>query len=294
MILLEYLLEKYKDLSRNKIKHLMAKGAVNINGVKCTRYDHPISPTDRVELIRGISSSFSRAHHNMEKFANVVYEDRWLIVAEKKPGVLSVPSGHHGFCLKTLFDEYLHRKGEKCTAHVIHRLDKTTSGLMLFAKSREIQEMFTNNWKGVIQDRRYYALCKGIPEQTDGTVESWLTEDRYYHVHSSPVDNGGKHAVTHYHLLTTYGNYSLLDVKLETGRKNQIRVHMQSIGCPIVGDSRYGDGKDNDPIRRLGLHAYKLAFIHPVTRKMMQYETPLPASFTKLLGNRKKKDKRNE
>ena len=114
MILLEYLLEKYKDLSRNNIKHLMAKGAVNINGVKCTRYDHPISPTDRVELIRGISPSFSRAHHNMEKFANVVYEDRWLIVAEKKPGVLSVPSGHHGFCLKTLFDEYLHRKGEYC------------------------------------------------------------------------------------------------------------------------------------------------------------------------------------
>jgi 23S rRNA pseudouridine1911/1915/1917 synthase len=203
------------------------------------------------------------------------------MIVNKKTGVLSVPTGHHGFCLKTLLDGYLERKGEHPTAHVVHRLDKETSGLMIYAKSREIQDIFTHNWHDIIADRRYFAITNGIPKPADGSLQSWLWDDNYGYVHSSKEDNGGKFAKTHYHTLQTNNNHALLDVRLETGRKNQIRVHLQDIKCPVVGDSKYGNG--DNPIGRLGLHAYKLAFTHPITHKQMIFETPLPASFQKLI-----------
>ena len=281
MELLEYLLGHYTHISKNKIKRLLAKGAVTVDGKVRTQYNFPISDKSHIKLVKGEKAVISNAERNMRRFATIEYEDPWLIVVHKKTGVLSVPTGHHGFCLKTLLDEYLQRKGETRTAHVVHRLDKETSGLMIYAKSREIQDIFTHNWKDIIRDRRYYALCNGIPKTETGTIESWLTEDKFYNITSSQQDNGGKYAITHYHVLATRKPYSLLDVKLETGRKNQIRVHMSDIGCPVIGDRKYGNG--DDPIGRMGLHAYKICFTHPKTNKIMEFSTAIPTSFRTLL-----------
>jgi 23S rRNA pseudouridine1911/1915/1917 synthase len=280
MLLLDYLLENYKDLSRNKIKTLLTKGAVTVDGEVRTKYDFPVSSENLVQIVRNKNAAASRADNNMRHFATIEYEDQWLIVVNKKTGVLSVPTGHHGFCMKTLLDEYLERKGEHRTVHIVHRLDKETSGLMLFAKSRQIQQIFTDNWHEIITDRRYYAVTDSIPRKENDTIKSWLYDDSHGHVHSSPTDNGGKFAVTHYKTLQVTPKYALLDVKLETGRKNQIRVHLQDIGCPVVGDAKYGY---STPIGRLGLHAYRLCFTHPITHKAMSFETPIPSTFKNLM-----------
>jgi 23S rRNA pseudouridine1911/1915/1917 synthase len=282
MLLLEYLLINYKDTSRSKIKKLLANGAVRVDGVVQTQFNFPVNPNNKVQIIKDKDKAItSKADQNLRHFATIEYEDPWLMIVNKKTGVLSVPTGHHGFCLKTLLDGYLERKGEHRTAHVVHRLDKETSGLMIYAKSREIQDIFTHNWHDIIADRRYFAITNGIPKPADGSLQNWLWDDNYGYVHSSKEDNGGKFAKTHYHTLQTNNNHALLDVRLETGRKNQIRVHLQDIKCPVVGDSKYGNG--DNPIGRLGLHAYKLAFTHPITHKQMIFETPLPASFQKLI-----------
>ncbi len=280
MLLLDYLLATYNNMSRNKIKGLLTKGAIKVDGIIQTKYNYPVTTENRIEIVRGTDAVMDKSTRNMRRFATIEYEDPWLIVINKKTGVLSVPTGHHGFCLKTLLDEYLERKGEHRTTHVVHRLDKETSGLMIYAKSREIQEIFTNDWHNIISDRRYYAITSGIPQE-ERTIKSWLWDDQYGYVHSSQKDNSGKLAITHYRILKTNGQFALLDVKLETGRKNQIRVHLQDISCPVIGDTKYGNGIN--PIRRLGLHAYRLNFIHPHSHKKMNFETPLPAAFFKII-----------
>ena len=135
-----------------------------------------------------------------------------------------------------------------------------------------------------MSDRRYIALVEGEFENPQGVVRSWLTEDKRFVTHSSPVDNGGKYAVTHYNVLTSSNGYSLVECVLETGRKNQIRVHMADLGHPVVGDRKYGSG--NDPVRRLCLHAFKLCFVHPVTGKRLNFETPVPACFERCLNGK--------
>ena len=281
MELLDFLLEHYSHLSKNKIKGLLTKGAVRVDGTVRTQYNFPVTEKNQIELVKGEKAVASNAERNMRRFATIVYEDQWLLVIHKKTGVLCVPTGHHGFCLKTLLDEYLQRRGGNRTAHIVHRLDKETSGLMIYAKSREIQDIFTHHWREIIQDRRYYALCNGHSRRETGTIESWLSEDKFYNITSSKKDNGGKYAITHYHLLAYKHPYSLFDVKLETGRKNQIRVHMADIGCPVVGDRKYGN--ESDPIGRMGLHAYKICFTHPRTGKLLEFSTPIPTSFKTLL-----------
>jgi len=283
---MEYLLENYKDISRSKIKKLLANGAVRVDGIVKTQFNIPLKSDSVVQIIKEKTTT-SKVDLNLRHFATIEYEDPWFIIINKKTGVLSVPTGHHGFSLKTLLDGYLERKYEHRTAHVVHRLDKETSGLMIYAKSREIQNIFTHNWHSIISDRRYYAITNGIPQPANGTLQSWLWDDNYGYVHSSKEDNGGKLAKTHYHTLQTSNNHALLDVRLETGRKNQIRVHLQDIKCPVIGDLKYGNG--DNPIGRLGLHAYKLAFTHPVTNKEMIFETPLPTSFQKLIDKSENK-----
>lgn len=281
MQLLEFLLSEYKALSRNKLKSLLTKGAVRVDGIVQTRYNFSVNSNNIVELLKGENANaIQNAERNMRRFAHIVYEDKWIIIVDKNVDILSVPSGHHGFCLKTLLDEYFQRKGEHCTAHIVHRLDKETSGLIIYAKNRQIQQTFTDNWREIIKDRRYYAVCHGMLQKNSDTIQSWLQDDKFYYTHSSPINNGGKLAITHYNLLKKNPKYSLLDIKLETGRKNQIRVHLQQIGFPIIGDHKYGNSED--PIKRLGLHAYLLSFTHPVTGKVFEFETPLPDAFKEL------------
>lgn len=211
------------------------------------------------------------------KFVKIVYEDPQIIVIEKAPGILSMATSHHAFCVKQVLDDYFHRTHQKCTAHVVHRLDRDTSGLLVYAKTLQAEQILEHNWRDIVTDRRYLALVSGELPQKQGSVESWLKDNKAYFTYSSPVDNGGKYALTHYRVLRTDGKHSLVELKLETGRKNQIRVHMQDLGHPVCGDIKYGNG--DDPIGRLALHAYRLNFYHPMTGEPLRFETPVPKGF---------------
>ena len=179
-------------------------------------------------------------------------------------------------------DQLERKANRKNRVYIVHRLDKDSSGVMMFAKSIEIQERLQNDWQKAIIDRRYVVVAEGIVENMEGTITSWLKESSALIMYSYKFDNGGQKAITHYNVLKKNEDFTLLEAKLDTGRKNQIRVHMQSLGHSIIGDKKYG--ATQNPIKRLGLHALLLAFKHPVTGEDMRFETPIPKSFLSLFN----------
>lgn len=273
--LMEFLMTAMQGISRNKVKAILSGHGISVDKKLVTQYDFLLQPGMVVRVSR-----HKRSTELKNKFIKLVYEDKDLVVIEKNIGILSMSSSSHQFCVKTLLDEYFKRRHFKCTAHIVHRLDRETSGLMIYAKSLEVKRILEENWHDIVTDRRYIAVVSGKMEREGGTISSWLKDNKAFITHSSPTDNGGKFAVTHFHTLETRDRYSLVELKLETGRKNQIRVHMQDIGHPVIGDPKYGDG--NNPIGRLGLHAFRLNFFHPITNERMEFETPYPSSFRKL------------
>ena len=180
-----------------------------------------------------------------------------------------------------MLDDYFHKTRQNCQAHVVHRLDRDTSGLMIYAKDKQTELALEDDWHHNVYDRRYVALVSGEMEEDEGTVANWLKDNKAYITYSSDTDNGGKYAVTHFHTLERTTAHSLVEFKLETGRKNQIRVHTADMGHPVCGDIKYGNG--DDPCQRLCLHAYVLCFYHPVTHQPMEFETPIPAEFRRAL-----------
>ncbi len=271
----DFLMEALNGISKNKVKNILSGHGVTVDQKNVSQYNFELRPGMVVRI-----SKHKRSNELKNKLVRIVYEDRHLVVVEKGVGILSMPAAARQYSVKTVLDTYFTRKHYKCTAHTVHRLDRDTSGLMMFAKSIEVQKILEEHWQEIVTDRRYVAVVSGKMEQEGGTVSSWLKDNKAYVTYSSPTDNGGKFAVTHFHTLDARDNFSLVELKLETGRKNQIRVHMQDIGHPVAGDSKYGDG--SDPIGRLALHAFRLNFYHPITGEWMEFETPFPASFTRL------------
>jgi 23S rRNA pseudouridine1911/1915/1917 synthase len=166
----------------------------------------------------------------------------------------------------------------KIRTYVIHRLDKEVSGVLILSKSETAMDAIKDKWDET--EKHYFALVEGIPENPEGTIKSWLIEDNAMKMHSVNEKPGAKYAITNYKTIRTLDNYTLLDVKTETGRKNQIRVHLSDIGCPIVGDRKYG--ASTDFIRRVRLHACSISFPHPVTGKLITVESPMPKGFLSL------------
>ena len=275
--LIAFIMEKMHGMSRNRAKALISNRVVLVNNVITTHPLAELKPGDVVQLDR---SKHKKSFHCKE--LDIVFEDPYLFIIDKHPGLLSMSNNSRQQTVQTVLNRYLEKGGGRNTSHLVHRLDRDTSGLMVYAKDVQTQQSLINSWQQLVTDRRYLALVKGEFEQTRGRVQSWLTEDKKFITHSSLVDNGGKYAVTHYNVLASSNGYSLVECELETGRKNQIRVHMADLGHPVVGDRKYGS--DEDPMRRLGLHAYMLCFTHPVTGKHMRFETPVPFCFEKLLG----------
>ena len=273
--LLEFLLSNGKQ-SKNKIKLTLQGQGVKVNGKTITQFDYQLQP--------GMKVAVSKTKRNQQAFKSryvkIVYEDRWLIVIEKQPGILSMAGGHSSLNVKTVLDDYFKKSRQKCTAHVVHRLDRDTSGLMVYAKDMETEQILEHNWHQIVYDRRYVAVLSGEMEQDEGTIENWLKDNKAYITYSSPVDNGGKLAITHFHVLDRTTDHSLVEFKLETGRKNQIRVHAADMGHPVCGDVKYGNG--DDPLHRLCLHAWLLCFEHPWTHQPMEFETTIPATFKHL------------
>lgn len=282
--LLQFLMARIDGISRTKAKEFLSQRMVYVNNQIVTQYNHPLQKGNIVQVAK------NRHKHAMtSKMVRIVYEDAFLLVVDKKEGILTnTLPGDRRESVKSILDEYVKRQSKTFSVHTVHRLDKGTSGLLLFAKRRDIQKIFTDNWHDLVTDRRYVAVVQGNMERDHGTVTSWLTDNKMFVTYSSPSDNGGKYAVTHYRTLERKNDYSLVELKLETGRKNQIRVHMQDLRHPIVGDFKYGSlperyGERADAAGRICLHAFRLAFRHPITGEFLKFETPNPSCFAQLL-----------
>lgn len=274
--LLEYLLATISSESRNKIKATLRGRGVKVDGRIVTRHDFPLMPG----MVVTVNKSKQTNNKPDGRYVNIVYEDRHLIVVDKAVGILSMAAGHSSLNVKSVLDDYFHKSHQRCTAHVVHRLDRDTSGLMIYAKDMAVEQALEHNWHQAVYDRRYVAVVSGEMERDSGTITSWLKDNKAYITFSSPVDNGGKYAVTHYNTLARTAGYSLVEYILETGRKNQIRVHTADIGHPVCGDPKYGNG--DNPVGRLCLHAYVLCFVHPVTGERLEFESPIPPAFLRL------------
>lgn len=274
--LLPFLQRTYSGMSRTRVKEMLSLRRIEVDGHTVTRHNFALEPGMTVTIA-------PRENHATLRSAYVkpVYEDRWLIVVEKRPGILSMGTPHHAYSVKTVLDDYFAHRHQSVRAHVVHRLDRDTSGLLVYAKTREVQHIFEADWHERVSDRRYYAIAEGWLEPPRGTAHSWLKDNKAFFTYSSPTDNGGREAITHYATLARTERYSLVELKLETGRKNQIRVHLADLGHPVVGDAKYGSRED--PVGRLCLHAFRLNFKHPITGEEMKFETPYPREFEKLV-----------
>jgi 23S rRNA pseudouridine1911/1915/1917 synthase len=274
--LLQFLIEKFPEKSRSAIKSLLAHKQITVDDMVTTKFDHPLKKGQMVFLNKKRSDEKPRF-----RGLRIVHEDADIIVIDKASGMLSMASDtEKQKTAYSILSEYVKRFNPKNLIFIVHRLDRDTSGLMMFAKSKRVQEVLQTDWNNAIIERSYIAVVEGCVETPEGTVTSWLKENKAMVMYSSQTPDDGQKAITHYKVLKSNKLFSMLDVKLETGRKNQIRVHMKDIGFPVTGDKKYG-GKLN-PIGQMGLHARVLAFKHPVTGKALRFDTPIPGKFLKL------------
>jgi len=274
--LLQFLLEIMPDSSRTKVKELLAHN-VYVDGRRTSQFNFPLQKGMKVSIEKASFQDRLRPRD-----LDIVYEDQHLLVVNKHEGLLSNSKHPNDKTVITVLNQYLAASHQRCHAHIVHRLDRDTSGLMVVSKSKEVSQKFEEDWKGIVFDRRYVAVAWGKIEPAKGEIRSWLTDGEYC-VLSSPTDNGGKLAVTHYEVKQTSRRYSLVELKLDTGRRNQIRVHLRELQHPVVHDPMYGYKEDLSPVNRLCLHAFRLCFTHPVTGKRLKFETPVPSTFLKLM-----------
>lgn len=273
MEILTFLLAKMPNKSRHNVKALLRDKQVLVNKKSVTQFNQILKPKQTVEI-----KDSKAPQEQRYKGLKIVFEDEHLIVIEKDEGTLSIATDkqklHNAY---SILSDHIKKEDPRNRIFVIHRLDRETSGLMMFAKSESVQKLMQESWNATIQERTYLAVTEGFVKQMEGTVESYLVENKALTVYSVSNPALGKHAITHYETMKHSETNSLLKVNLETGRKNQIRVHMKDLGFPIVGDEKYGS--KTDPLNRLGLHAWVLAFVHPFTQEEMYFETPIPRKF---------------
>lgn len=266
-LLFEFLKLKLNNLSKNSIKNILHDKYVYINGKCITKYDYLLKLNDKVVV---------KSTNDLD----ILYEDKDIIVVNKPNGLLTISTQNEEE--KTLYHqvhEYVKRVNKNNKIFIIHRLDKDTSGVVMFAKSEKVKNLYQNKWNSIVLNRCYYAVIDGIVKNKEGTIKSYLSENSNYIVYSTNNKNG-KLAITEYKVLKEKNNKSLLDINIKTGRKNQIRVHMKENLYPIAGDNKYG--KKDKNAKRLYLHAYKLELLNPITNKKIIFETKIPKEFDRL------------
>jgi 23S rRNA pseudouridine1911/1915/1917 synthase len=274
--LMKFLLASLPDKNRDNIKTLLRDNQVLVDGEPISQFNYHLRPGQQVVISRN-----KIAQKKTYRGISIIYEDNDIIVIDKHAGVLSVATDNkEKFTAYSILYDHVKRKNPDGKIFIVHRLDRETSGLMMFAKSPRIQKKLQENWNDIIRERVYVAAVEGIVNPPEGEISSYLRENNNMVVYSSKEGDDGKYAITNYITLKTNPTYSLLKMSLRTGRKNQIRVHLQDIGHPIVGDKKYGS-KVN-PISRLGLHALVLAFQHPVNGRELRFETSIPRKFSEL------------
>lgn len=309
--LLEYLFEILPAQSRTSVKNMLSKGQVTLNGESCTAFDQPLRKGDQLLILpKGISiarASRSEARDEVIKAGvSILFEDDNYLVVDKPSGMLTVStargsaakSGHREKTLYALLNAYVKvnarmqrkedlisgREPDRSTAKIwiVHRIDKGTSGVLVFAKNERAKDILQSKWKDLVAERRYVAWLEGSVEKDQGAIQSWLVENpKSLKMNSFPTEvKDSQLAITHYRVLSRGRHYTQVEFQLETGRKNQIRVHAADLGHPVAGDEKYG--AETDPARRLALHATTLVFRNPFSGKMVRCSSPLPEVLTRL------------
>ncbi len=295
--LLEYLFQVLNDTKKSNVKQFLKTASVLVNNKPTTQFDFALRPGDQVSIK---SARDPRAVPDPELGIEIVFHDDAIVVIKKPAGLLSVGTDKEPVRTAIfLTNEHLHdleaerlrQIGKRDNQEsfrdkqifIVHRLDKGASGLMIFAKTEEVKQKLQADWDQGI--KKYYAVVEGIPVKRSGTIESFLFESTAMRVYSSNTEEGGKHAISHYQVLRSSSNYSILEVKIDTGRKHQIRVQLSDMGHPIAGDERY-QARTN-PIRRIALHACYLSLKHPVSGKEIVFHSPLPKAFDQILNKDK-------
>lgn len=274
-VLMKFLLENVKGKNRDNFKTLLNDGQVFVDGEVITWYNQPLALGQKVRI------TWEKAIRTHYPGIRIIFEDEHLIVIEKDAGILSISTEKEkDQTAYSILSKHVKEQSPANKIFVVHRLDRETSGIMIFAKNEDIQTKLQANWNDTILERTYIAVVERSVEKEKDTITSYLRESKALIVYSSNKPTDGQKAVTHYNTIKKNSKYSLLEVNLETGRKNQIRVHMQFIKHPIIGDKKYGSTVS--PINRLGLHAQVIAFTHPITKEPMRFDTPVPKSFLKL------------
>jgi 23S rRNA pseudouridine1911/1915/1917 synthase len=274
--LLTFLLENLTSKSRNNIKSLLTRKQVLVNDVVVSQYNYRLVKGDIVKI-----TSFR--NENLAKMdLKIIFEDDYLIVIDKPVGLLSVSSDKEKEVTAFRYvNDYLRTKNPNARAFVLHRLDKETSGVLMFAKNNELVNAMHKNWNRIVTKRIYYAVIKGKLPENSGVIRSFLHQTKTQKVYSGSKNDEGKYSETHYKYLRGNKEYSLYEVELNTGRKNQIRVHFSDLGYPIINDDKY-DGP-SAPVKRLGLHAHQISFVNPINKKAYTFKSPLPKSLATLI-----------
>ena len=276
--LLEYLLKNFPQWKKTRVKQLLKFESVLVNGRVVTSHKHALKTGDKIEFLDKKTVAKKRLESALP--FPLVYEDESLLVIDKPAGLLTMGTDedkiHTAYYALTEYVRAQSLKG-KGRIFIVHRLDRDTSGLVVFAKKEEIKIKLQEEWKTAV--KKYYAVVEGVPRKSSDTIESFLVEDNFRRVYSTGErSREAKHASTFYRVMNqSAAGFSLLDVTLITGRKNQIRVHLADIGHPVVGDQKYG--ATQDPLGRLGLHAYYLSFKHPATGEIKTFTTPIPKNW---------------
>ncbi|XTA53876.1 RluA family pseudouridine synthase [Fusobacterium sp. SB021] len=271
---MKFLIENLPNKNRNNIKSLLKNKQVLVDGAAISQFNHPLNPGQEVMITE------SRFSDKDMKGIKVVYEDEYLIAVEKASGILSIATDKERE--KTAYNivkNYVKSRNPLEKLFIVHRLDRETSGVMIFAKTEEMQQILQTNWQKMVLERTYVAVVEGKVEKNNDTIVSYLKENSAFVTFSSDKEiEGSKKAITHYTVLKRSKGFSLVEANIETGRKNQIRVHMQSLGHSVVGDKKYG--ATTNPLGRLGLHAKSIIFKHPKTGKVLSFQTGIPAKFS--------------
>lgn len=281
--LMEFLLRKC-NTSRNNVKSLLTRKQVLVNGSVVTQYNFPLAKDDEVKIAKeSVNGAVKKAPIAVKKekrpSIKILYETEEFLAIEKPAGLLSVESDKETECAFSYALEYLKGNGKTARPYILHRIDKETSGVLLFAKNPKIHSILKMHWNESVVTREYIAVAEGVLENKADTLVCYLKENKNNLVYVTQ-DPTGQKAITHYEVIKESAQYSLLKVKIDTGRKNQIRAQLHALGHAIVGDDKYRGEKD--PLKRLGLHASKLEFIHPITKEMITISCGAPKEFYQL------------
>ena len=275
--LMAFLLAKLPHKNRNNIKSLLKNKQILVDGKVYIQFNHPVRAGQVVTVAANRVPEIAQY-----RGLTILYEDPAIIVINKQAGLLSMATNkERDRTAYGILSDYVKKVNPANKVFIIHRLDRETSGVMMFARSEKVQQLMQESWNATTKERTYVALVEGVPEPPTGTITSYLHESKALIVYSSQNPDSGQLSITNYRVINQNNGYALLNLELETGRKNQIRVHMQDIGHPIAGDAKYG--ATSDPIGRLGLHAGVLAFEHPITGEPMRFDAPVPKGFLSMM-----------